>query len=154
MKDIQSIQADLTDAARSVFADMAFLDVAEPNDEEVKPDIHGPWASIQVNGSIRGLIVILMPLELKKALIEAIYAQPWEDLPVNQKDDGLLEVLNVLAGYYVSSQERQNGFLKLSIPSIVFDSEDLPARKPEVNFYLDAQGALFQLMFFSTEAKE
>ena len=47
----------------------------------------------------------MLPLELKKTLIESIYATPWDELTLDRKDDGLLEVLNVLAGRFLSSAD-------------------------------------------------
>jgi hypothetical protein len=154
MINLSHLRSELTAAARDIFAEMAFLDVLEADDGIIAPAISGPWASIEVRGSVEGQIVLLLPLELKIALIESIYATPWDDLHVEQKDDGLLEILNVLAGHYVSSQLSTEKFLKMSIPGVVFDREDLPVREPDVDFALDAEGNIFRIMFFSSEAKK
>ena len=153
MEVFEKIAAELTSDVRDVFADMAFLDVMPPPEGAEMREIDGPWALIEVRGTVNGQLVLMLPLELKKALIESIYSEPWDELEGDKKDDGLLEVLNVVAGKFTSGYERTDGFLKLTIPTVIFGTDDLPDKAPEVDLIQDAEGTLFRIQFFASEAR-
>lgn len=151
VKESISIRERIIDAVRTTFADMAFLDVSMTEPESEETGIVGPWFSINVLGNINGSLVLVLPLELKKQITESMFSCSWDDIPSNFKDDCLLEFLNVIGGRCVHGTSQKDGFLKLTIPTVVFDEDDLPDFPPALDLVMDAQEIMFRVLLYVSE---
>jgi hypothetical protein len=138
----------LTDAVSSVFAEMAFIDVqgvsTDVNPEQI---IH---AGIPVPDDERcASIDVLMPLtcaiELKvtTALRDRISETLFADYPGEERfklaEDSLLEMLNVIAGSFLSSYFGSLALIQLELPRFLFISE-APAGQTVAKVRMNAEG--------------
>jgi hypothetical protein len=134
----------LRDAVQKTFPEMAFIDV-EPIDEsiEISEASHIIEISYEAPELGRGTISLVLPLPCKRAIVENIYGEAWEELESEAIDDCLLEILNVLAGEYLSSRYGPDVKRELSLPRLVFDRDEL-GKAPKTEYaYFDAEGTPF-----------
>ncbi len=131
------LEEALRSAVSLTFADMCFLDVQPALGEEHPGD--GQLLHIAFSAPIRGGMILLLPLDLKRQIVENIHASAWEELNATQIDDCLLELLNVLAGNFLQMLFGESRKVNLSFPEVLFERSEVD------------ENALFKDYFFSAE---
>jgi len=125
------------------FSDMAFMDVIPSFRGEV-PVSH--LFRISFNGLEIGEIVLSLPKNCRKQIVENVYGENWEGLNATEIDDCLLELLNVIAGNFVQERYGRGTTYDISLPELIFDASMLLNRDME-DYYFDAEGELFKISY-------
>lgn len=141
--DVAQEHDAIVDSTVNTFAEMTFLDVLE--DGEEKSFEVGQLLYIEFDKPIYGRLVLSMPVELKRAIVENIHAKDWEELSVNEIDDCLLEVLNVLAGSFLRALHNEEIKVHLSFPHVMFSYEEIPDLDTFTVYYFDAEEIPFTI---------
>lgn len=122
-------------------AEMTFLDVLEDGE---KVDFEaGQLLFIEFDRPVYGRLLLTMPSELKRAIVENIHAKDWEELTVNEIDDCLLEVLNVLAGNFLRALHQEEVKVHLNFPHVMVGYEEIPDLDSFDVYHFDAEGTPF-----------
>jgi len=130
------------EAVKKTLSEMAFVDV-EPTATPAEPLKVSHISHISYDGPERGEIEMALPLSCKRRFVENIYGDDWERLDPEEIDDCLLEIINVLAGEYLSEQYGDGIQRELSLPRLIFD-RSAAMGNPDVLFF-DAEGEVFQI---------
>lgn len=120
------------------FADMSFLDVQPALEEEQPGD--GQLLHIAFSAPIKGGMMLLLPLDLKRQIVENIHASAWEELNAAQIDDCLLELLNVLAGNFLQALFGDEVKVNLSFPEVLFERSEVEGNVMFTDYYFSAEG--------------
>jgi hypothetical protein len=143
---VSSVQQDwvshLSKAINTTFASMAFMDVNETPDGRDLSYSH--VISIAINAPQPGRILLFLPQEVKKMVVENIYGRPWKELKSGEIDDCLLELLNVLAGNMLEALCGEDHPRSISLPELHFSVSDLGSTDDCVELFFDAEGELFK----------
>lgn len=132
----------LTEAVKKTLSDMAFVD-AEPMEDSAELTGTSHIIAISYDAPERGSIALVLPLECKREIVENIYGEEWERLDSEEIDDCLLEIVNVLAGDYLSRRYGPDVKRDLSLPRVVFDAAELEDSSNAEKLYFDAEGVAF-----------
>jgi hypothetical protein len=136
-----AIRSALEDAVTETFTEMAFLD-AIPAEQPVENSESQVFA-IEVRGDESYRLVLDLPLETKRSIVENVHACPWEELSSSDIDDCLLEFLNVLGGSFGRTYWGDDSRYKLSFPEVrIGVQEDVTADEVD-SFWFDAYGQIF-----------
>lgn len=153
--DVHKAQAALQEAAVSVFAEMTFMDALVPPPKAEKPGISAPstvrgtaedkaGASTAEEG-VHAALDVLKPLSCRMELLltrpladriadilygeaEIEFNEIVDKAPPRSKgnrDDSILEILNVLAGNFLSNYFGPGTPFKLELPFFVFGEADV-----------------------------
>lgn len=144
-QDAQRIKSAMDEAVLTTFTEMAFLDIV-PLAESADID-HQQVMTIQLFEPIRGSIQLYMSKEGKQTVVENIHADGWEHLTMEEIDDCLLEILNVLAGNFLSEYRPSGPKPKMSFPEIVFDPSEIEQGALSRDFYYDGEGIPVRISF-------
>lgn len=131
----------LREAIAETFTEMAFLD-AIPTEAPPESD-HSQVFAIQVQGEETCRLVLDLPLEIKRSIVENIHGLTWDDLSSSEIDDCLLEFLNVLGGAYGRIYLGDEARYKLSFPEVRIGIPDELEGRPIESHWFDAYGQLF-----------
>ena len=132
------------ESVRKTLSDMAFLDVTATTCPD-NPLSVSHIIYIEYSGTERGSIAMLLPKEFKKAVVENIYGETWEELNAEEIDDCLLEILNVVAGDYLSELYGSDIKRELSLPRLVFDEFEIGDAEAAESFFFDAEELVFEI---------
>ncbi|NOY07361.1 MAG: chemotaxis protein CheX, partial [Spirochaetes bacterium] len=121
-KTIARIKEALTPAVIKTFSDMAFID-AEVLKEIPEKLTYGHIIHISLSAPEHGEIALFLPSECKKMIVENIYGSDWTSLNATEIDDCLLEILNVLAGNFLTEYFGAGVKHDISLPELLFDAE-------------------------------
>ncbi|MFW5710685.1 MAG: chemotaxis protein CheX [bacterium] len=130
-------------AAQSTLGEMAFIDVIDaetPRDFEA-----GQLMFIEFYKPIHGRLLMSMPADIKKAIVENIHATDWNELSVSEIDDCLLELLNVLGGNFLRELKGGETKVQLSFPTVLFSLEEISDLDSFWKFDFDAEGIPFSV---------
>ena len=131
------------EATKKTFSEMAFIDttVTGMPDQEPEPShlIYLPFLEPE-----RGFVLLFLPYNCKKLIVENIYGEEWRFLQLDQIDDCLLELLNVLVGNYLSDLYGEDVKRDMALPRLLFDETEIPIRDKNECIYFDAEGELFK----------
>jgi hypothetical protein len=121
--------AALMEALSSAFADMAFIDV-QPSARKGPVPSAGAGAAEGADRTVRAAIDVLRPLSCRIELEcpVSLSARVEETLfmgEAGKEEDAILELLNVLAGLFLSSYFGPGTDIKLELPQYLFMSGDL-----------------------------
>jgi CheY-specific phosphatase CheX len=139
----QNIGDAALQAIRETFAEMTFLDVLV--DEEENDFTEGQLLYLEIYEPVKGRLILVLPTELKREIVENIHATDWEELSVSDVDDCLLEVLNVYAGDFVRALFGKEAKLRLSFPTVMFGFEEIPDLEQFIHFHFHAEGRPFRV---------
>jgi CheY-specific phosphatase CheX len=128
-------------AGSETFAEMTFLDVLK--DEEESSFTEGQLLYIEIYEPVKGRLIMALPTELKREIVENIHAIDWEELTVSDVDDCLLEVLNVYAGDFVRALFDSEAKVRLSFPSVMISFEEVNDLEAFYRFHFSAEGVPF-----------
>jgi CheY-specific phosphatase CheX len=141
--DKTRIYEAIHEATANTFAEMTFLDVLE--DEEKQDFEAGQLLYIEFDKPMYGRLLLTMPLELKRMIVENIHAKDWEELSVSEIDDCLLEVLNVLAGNFLRALHREDIKVHLSFPHVMFSYDEISDLDSFELYRFNAEGIPFTI---------
>lgn len=119
----EKIRSALFDSALNTFADMAFLDMTEKPVVGEEVSKHERLA-IDILKPFTGRLVLTLSQQLKTQIIENIYAQKSVELQANEQEDCILEILNVIAGVFLSECYGKNSDYKIEFPEL--EMMDIP----------------------------
>lgn len=137
----ESLTQALEDSVARTFTEMAFLDAipAEKPLENTETQVF----AIEINGEARHRLVLDLPLETKRDIVENIHAQSWDELSSGEIDDCLLEFLNVLGGNFGRAYWGDDSRYKLSFPEVrIAVQEEADADRVRSHWF-DAYGQIF-----------
>lgn len=127
------------------FGDMAFMEVIDKFDENCMKSDVSCILEIEFSEPENGWLYLFLPKELKKHIVENIYGADWTELTTEQIDDCLLELLNVLAGNYMTAYFGSKELYTLSFPSVIFAKEDVRHIEKMDTITLNAENMLFDI---------
>ena len=138
------IKEALVESVRNTFADMLFLDVMESGALDLKNFSH--IIRIRILDPENLELVLWLPLELKIEIAETIYGIPWDEISDTEIDDSLLELLNVLAGNFLSVYAGPDKKYNISLPEILFDEDELE-RNDRDEIFFNVEGKPLKISF-------
>ncbi len=96
---------------------MAFTEAMEHYNPEYNiPAADLVWSSILIQDPAQGEIRLAMPVEVLKKLTGAIFGLPEEEITPSQMDDILHELLNTIAGLFMTELLEADQTFKLGLP--------------------------------------
>ncbi|MAG14046.1 MAG: hypothetical protein CMN78_05570 [Spirochaetales bacterium] len=140
----KSLKHSLDTSIEETFADMAFMDVTRLEGAKVGFQ-HNQIMHISFLEPIRGDIALVLPSECKRSLVENIYGDDWRALHDDRIDDCLLEILNVVAGRFLTDYCGSNQTHIMSLPSMLFDEKEIANLDGHSEFLFDAEGMPFKV---------
>ena len=132
-------------AVIKTFSEMAFVDVVPataPQSEEIE---FSHLLYISYDQPEKGAIVLFLSAQCKKLIVENIYGKRWDCLQATEIDDCLLELLNVLAGNYLSERNGADSKHHMSLPELLFDEKQLADGGDPKSMWFDAEGIPFRI---------
>lgn len=146
--DPAKAEATLMQALCSTFADMAFVDV-EPAAPGTAGDIQDAVrVAIDVLRPVSSRIEIDCPVSLKARIEAILFQAPGPGQHGDESpEDSLLEILNVVAGAFLTCYFGNGADIKLELPRYLFLSEEEGAILAEVS--ADAEGEPLRAMLRS-----
>ncbi len=140
--DTQRIQNAMTEALQDTFSDMVFLDVM-PLEDRTEDLGYSQILYLEFLDPHAGKCLLYLPKELKRSMVENVHADEWDNLSPDEKDDCLLEILNVIGGNFLRAVFGQSQKFNMSFPTVIFDEEDVEQRGKFFDMYYDAEGIPF-----------
>jgi hypothetical protein len=117
----------LADCVSSVFADMAFIDVQEVLDGDL------PGAPAETAGERCVAIDVLAPLScrielrinnaLRDKIVENLFGEAPDSVQKKNGEDSLLEMLNIIAGTFLSAYFGSGVEIQLELPQYLYFQE-------------------------------
>jgi len=126
----------LTQAVIKTFEEMAFIDVVESSAVSGNLKYENGFC-IDLLKPISSKIILFLSEGLKKKIVENIFSTDTESLEVSQGDDCILEILNVLAGKFLSAYYGKNIEYKLEFPQVFMDLDE---KDEYISVNLNAEG--------------
>ncbi len=117
MNQATPIDLAMRSAARQTFENMAFTGVLEHYNQDYEiPVSELIWASILIQDPVPGELRLAMPAPVLKTLTSAILGQADSEINQRQMNDVLFELLNTLAGLFITKLLREEQIFKLGLP--------------------------------------
>jgi hypothetical protein len=149
----------LADSITSVFADMAFIDVErKPEASSAAGTANGDAAAAvtprpaddsSFDGERRAAIDVLSPLScrielkintpLRDRILETLYGDGMDQEQKKAAEDPLLEMLNIIAGSFLSSYFGSGTNIQLELPRYLYLGEISPSQSVS-SIVMDAEG--------------
>ncbi len=139
----EKLQEAVTSAVGMTFMNMAFVDVMPA--EDVGELEYSHILHITFSSPLNGGMLLFLPTECKKTIVENVHGSNWESLTTDEIDDCLLELLNVLAGNFLNLYCGNDVGHNMSFPQILFDESEIPEKGNFQEFFYDAEGAFFKV---------
>lgn len=135
--------ADLiTQAVAETIESLAFLEVT-PSPEPPVPDENTLWVDMLVHDPVQGEFRLTVPSQLLALITETLYGQPAAEIPEATRLDLLAELLNTIAGRFLSELLPAETSFKLGLPTLVHSQ--FPQANPGLAWNFSAAGLLFSL---------
>lgn len=104
-------------AASQTLENMAFMEVMEHYDPSYEiPTDELTWSSLLISDPVQGEVRLAMTKSLLEKLTIAIFTLAPEDITQAQKDDTLHELLNTIAGLFMTNLLADNQTFQLGLP--------------------------------------
>ena len=104
-------------AARQTFENMAFVEVREQAAELSAQSPQDPvWACILINDPLQGEIRLTLPRELLIELAANMFGLETEEVTKGHQQDIIAEILNTLAGLFMTNLLPDDQAYKLGLP--------------------------------------
>ncbi len=137
---VKAVEA-LGRATSQVLADMAFIDAACASfDGPVAYDV---CAAIDILKPLSCRLELRMPRSLSDSIVETLGA----DGPA--ADDAVLEMVNILAGVFISEYFGSGAVIKLELPTFLYESTEGDEDVPIAMVRGDAEGTPFAVVISS-----
>jgi len=130
----------LSKAVSSMFAEMVFIDAVCVRDDT--PIVHDLCAVIDILKPLSCRLELHLPHSLAETIIAVLGA----DDP--NADDTVLEMLNILAGSFISEYFGPGASIKLELPSFLYEPDET-AGEVAVSLQGDAEGQPFTVLIRS-----
>jgi len=131
----------------SVFSEMIFIDTLHV--EEVPESFeYTQILFIDIISPKNGYIIAYLPLDLRKTIVETIHSSDWNDMHASEIDDCLLEILNVVAGNFMTELLGRDHKYNISFPAVNYDEEDIGNLDKSQEIYFNAEGPVFRINVF------
>ncbi len=110
-------------ATSKTMEDMLFIAIMEHLDRsyEIPPE-QLVWTSLLINDPVQGEIRLAMPKTLLKKFTCNIFAMDEEEVTQSQLDDILNELLNTIAGLFMTNLLEDNQEYKIGLPELGKDA--------------------------------
>ena len=143
-KNISKIKRILITSVVKTFSDMVFIDAGELGEvpEEL---IFSHIVHINLFAPEKGDIALFLPSECKKMIVENIYDSDWSTMQATEIDDCLLEMLNVLAGNFLTEYFGVEVKHDISLPELLFDEAEMDKKNGFTELFFDAEGIPFKV---------
>ena len=106
-------------AVSQTLENMVFLEVmAHPDKTYSMPEDETVWASLLINDPVQGELVLAMPHNTLEKFTGNIFGMTEEELTETQKHDILNELLNTIAGLFMTTLLAHDQQYKLGLPAI------------------------------------
>lgn len=106
-------------AVSQTLENMVFVEVmAHPDKAYIMPEDETVWTSLLINDPVQGELILAMPHNTLEKFTGNIFAMPEDDLTDTQKNDILNELLNTIAGLFMTNLLAQDQQYKLGLPAI------------------------------------
>ncbi len=139
----KKIEKSIIQAVEKTFLDMLFIDIAKIFDMDKNADFSSVL-SISFINPVKGEMVLSLPFETKKMILENIHGVNWESLTPQAIDDCLLEVLNVLGGNFLNYFSGDNKKHNMSFPKIITDkNKELPEDEETIRCFFNGENVPF-----------
>jgi len=146
------IEASLECSVVGTFAAMPFLDVIKIDNFQDKIQA-SQILFITFTRPVQGCLALFLPISLKLTIAQNIYTVDSTELKAHEIDDCLLELVNVLAGNFLTCVSGTAEEQVLSLPQMVFDEKQLPSLSGIDDCYFNAEGDFFRVSVFIQEPK-
>ena len=140
----EKIKKSMIKAIESVFSEMVFIDTNHI-DEKPEEFVYTQILYIDIISPSNGYIIAYLPIELRKTIVETIHSTDWDEMHATEIDDCLLEILNVIAGNFMTDLLGHNEKYNISFPAVNYDEEDIENIDSSQEIYFDAEGPVFRI---------
>ena len=138
-----NVKEALVNSTIQTFSDMAFLEVIEDFGEN-NDSTYQNIVLIEILKPTYGSLYLLLPNELKNMITKNIYGDDFNNLKENDIDDCLLEILNVLAGNFLTSLFGNKAIYKIELPQVLIDFK----KREDYNLIrFNAEGIKFEIFY-------
>ncbi|MCK5672625.1 MAG: hypothetical protein KAH95_04575, partial [Spirochaetales bacterium] len=128
----------------SVFSDMIFIDTLHIEEKPESFD-YTQILYIDILSPHTGYIIAYLPLELRKIIVETIHSTDWDEMHASKIDDCLLEILNVIAGNFMTELLGRDVKYNISFPAVNYDEEDIENLDKSLGIFFNAEGPIFRI---------
>lgn len=97
---------------------------------------------IPIFAPFSGFMELLLPLEIKKTIVENIHQESWSEMLPKKIDDTLLEIMNILAGKFLANLTNNAQNYRIGLPQIIFEQQAAGVDAHEYLFHYDIEGRL------------
>ena len=140
----EKIRDAMIKAIESVFSEMVFIDTLHL-DQKPEDFTYTQILYIDIISPENGYIIAYLPIELRKTIVETIHSTDWDEMHATEIDDCLLEILNVIAGNFMTDLLGRNNKYNISFPAVNYDEEDIENIESSQEIYFDAEGSIFRI---------
>ena len=117
MIDHKPLFPAMQDAISQTLENMAFTEAREHYDQGYEiPTEELIWAYLVVRDPVQGEIRLALPTPGLKELASAVFSTPAEEISQAQLDDILHEILNTIAGLFMTNLLKDNQPFKIGLP--------------------------------------
>jgi hypothetical protein len=150
--DSEKVRKAMVEAVIDTFENTAFID-AVPLDAIETKDFEN-ILSIDILKPISSTIMLFISNPLKQKIIENIFSSIEVPLTENQKSDGILEILIILAGNFLMAYFNKPVEYKMELPQLVMNYNEKENgnrhnSKNRLVLNFDAEGLPFRIAFKS-----
>ena len=143
----EMIKKAIIKAIESVFSEMIFIDTIHLDQDPENFD-YTQILYIDIVSPYTGYIIAYLPLDLRKTIVETIHSTDWDDMHASEIDDCLLEILNVIAGNFMTELLGRDVKYNISFPAVNYDEEDIENLEKSQPVFFDAEGPIFRINVF------
>lgn len=138
----KNLAALMTQAVSETIESLAFLE-ATPAPAPPEPEAELLWVDMLVHDPVQGEFRLTLPAGLLALIGETLYGRPASELTAETRLDLLAELLNTIAGRFLSELLSAESSFKLGLPELVHS----PFRKtsPALTWNFQAAGLTFSL---------
>jgi hypothetical protein len=141
--DTEKAKSALSSAVIATFAEMAFMDVVPRISSAAGTELHAGERTCAVIDVLKPLSVQIQcffPSALRDRIVDTLFAGDWSE--TQDKDDSVLELLNVIAGNFLSEYFGQGVAYKLQLPQFLYSEDE---GQPLISIDMDAEGVPFRV---------
>lgn len=141
----EKAESILADCVTSVFADMAFIDVVRRGNSMESPNMGGKGAKDERRAAIEVLAPLTCRIELKintplrDRITRTLFGEIGESDLKKTAEDPLLEMLNIIAGTFLSGYFGTGTDIQLELPRYVYSGEQSSGQEISA-LRMDAEG--------------
>ncbi|MCF6178732.1 MAG: chemotaxis protein CheX [Geopsychrobacter sp.] len=107
----------MLDATRQTFENMAFVEVTEQSEElAFESPTHATWVSILIHDPLQGEVRIALPSALLTNMTADMFGIEIEEVSESQHQDIIAEMLNTLAGLFMTNLIPEDQTYQLGLP--------------------------------------